>query len=308
MKILQVLLCTILGLNLFTVVYATEEYAKKTGKSCEHCHLNSTGGGELTEAGEEYLALILEESDSEEADRIKSDRKRLSDYIRFAAGFLHVFMGIFWFGTILYVHIILKPAYAAHGLPRGEVKLGLFSMLIMAITGSILVMFRFHSFSTLLETRFGILLLVKIALFLIMVGTAFVAVVFIGPKLKAEARLKKTGVGREISEDDLRSFTGENGGPTYFAFQDKVYDASQSEFWKDGTHFGRHKAGEDLTAVLGQAPHGDEKILELPTTGQLVHPKKPRKAPHEKIFYFMAYTELVFVILIILILALWKWW
>jgi len=26
---------------------------------------------------------------------------------------------VMWFGTILYVHLLLKPAYAARGLPRG---------------------------------------------------------------------------------------------------------------------------------------------------------------------------------------------
>jgi hypothetical protein len=34
---------------------ATEEMAEKTGKDCSYCHLDQSGGGELTKAGKEYL-------------------------------------------------------------------------------------------------------------------------------------------------------------------------------------------------------------------------------------------------------------
>ena len=43
-----------------------------------------------------------------------------------------------WFGTILYVHLLLKPAYAARGLPRGELMLGWTCIVMMAITGIVL--------------------------------------------------------------------------------------------------------------------------------------------------------------------------
>jgi hypothetical protein len=39
---------------------ATEEYADQTGKSCTHCHLDRSGGGELTQAGEKYLEKLLD--------------------------------------------------------------------------------------------------------------------------------------------------------------------------------------------------------------------------------------------------------
>ena len=82
----------------------------------------------------------------------------------------------------LYVHLILKPAYAAHGLPIGEVRVGLVSMVIMGITGTLLTIYRIPSFSVLYQTRFGILLLIKIALFLMMLFTAFFVVLILGPK------------------------------------------------------------------------------------------------------------------------------
>jgi len=40
------------------------------------------------------------------------------------------------------VHLVLKPAYASKGLPSGEVKVGLVSMAVMAITGSVLTYYK----------------------------------------------------------------------------------------------------------------------------------------------------------------------
>ena len=40
--------------------------------------------------------------------------------VRLIIGYLHLLTAIAWFGTILYVHILLKPACAAKGLPKGE--------------------------------------------------------------------------------------------------------------------------------------------------------------------------------------------
>jgi hypothetical protein len=131
---------------------ATEEMAEKMGKDCSYCHLDQSGGGELTKAGKEYLT---KESESDE----DAQGKGILHYIRFIAGFLHIFTAIFWFGTILYVHLILKPQYAARGLPRGEVKVGFVSMIVMAVTGITLTVFRVPSFLFLFEIRFGILLL-----------------------------------------------------------------------------------------------------------------------------------------------------
>ena len=44
--------------------------------------------------------------------------------VRFAAGFLHLLTAVMWFGTILYVHLLPKPAYASRGLPRGGLIVG----------------------------------------------------------------------------------------------------------------------------------------------------------------------------------------
>ncbi len=288
---------------------ATEEMAEKTGKSCAFCHLDPSGGGELTEAGKDYLkkSAIEGKEAREEVDR--SGRKKASDMIRFFIGYLHILTAIFWFGTILYVHIILKPSYAAHGLPKGEVRLGLISIIIMAVTGVILSLYRITSLSILFKTRFGILLILKVALFLLMAVTAFYVVLFIGPKLKKKKAAEALEPKGDLTIDDLILFNGTEDRAVYFAYKGKIYNVSKSEHWKKGTHFSKHSAGTDLTGMLSRAPHGEEKIIEMSQIGKLIPKHTEKKRPrHERIFYFVAYMNLILVFLITLILALWRWW
>jgi predicted heme/steroid binding protein len=302
MKLFYVCTFLILFFLIIPCGNATEEMAEKTGKDCSYCHLDQSGGGELTKAGKEYLTT---ESESDE----DAQGKGILHYIRFIAGFLHIFTAIFWFGTILYVHLILKPQYAARGLPRGEVKVGFVSMIVMAVTGITLTVFRVPSFSFLFETRFGILLLVKIFLFLIMVCSALYVVLIVGPKLGMKKDIKFQEPKEYYTADELRNFDGVKGHPAYMAFNNKIYDVSKSSFWKDGKHFAKHSAGTDLRGMLDQAPHGEEKLKGLDQIGKLALIKTKEEIPsQERVFYFIAYMNLGLVILITLILALWRWW
>ena len=229
--------------------------------------------------------------------------------LRFIAGYLHILTAVFWFGTILYVHLILKPAYAASGLPKGEVRVGLVSMLIMLVTGTFLALVRVSSFQMLFETRFGILLTIKIILFLMMGSAALTTVFFIGPKLRKDIKEGKHKSGEDMTSEELRYFDGKEGRSAYIAYTGNIYDVSKSGIWLNGTHFFRHPAGIDLTDFLGQAPHGEEKILKMPKIGKLVtRESKIEYSKYKKIFYFLAYLNLTFVFLILLILALWRWW
>ena len=70
----------------------------------------------------------------------------------------------------------------------------------------------------------------------------------------------------------------------------------------------RHQAGADLTDILSQAPHEEDKILNMPEVCKLsMQTATPKGEGHKKVFYFMAYMNLVFVFVITLILALWRW-
>jgi predicted heme/steroid binding protein/uncharacterized membrane protein len=288
---------------------ATEEMAEKTGKSCAFCHLDPSGGGELTQAGKDYLKKLTATSDEAQEEARQAGRKKASDIIRLFVGYLHILTAIFWFGTILYVHIILKPSYAAQGLPKGEVRLGLISIIIMAVTGIILSVFRITSLSVLFKTRFGILLIIKVFLFLIMAGSALYAVFFIGPRLRKKKEVRRLEPKGDMTVDDLTNFDGTGDRNAFFAYKGKIYDVSQSEHWKNGTHFSKHRAGTDLTDMLKQAPHGEEKVTAISPIGKLIPTQREKKrSRHERIFYVLAYMNLVLVFLITLILALWRWW
>ncbi len=75
---------------------------------------------------------------------------------------------------------------------------------------------------------------------------------------------------RTFTREELRKYTGQNGGPVYFAYRGKVYDASASWQWRGGTHQVAHSAGQDLTETLADAPHGEDLLDRLPVVGLLV--------------------------------------
>lgn len=279
---------------------ATPEFAEQTGYICERCHIESTGG-KLTKAGERFRNEL----------KIKGLYRPLKPFqkiVRLIIGYLHLISAIAWFGTILYVHILLKPAYAAKGLPKGELILGWVGIIIISITGIFLTISRITTWDAFYTTRFGILLGIKIILFAIMVTTAIIVTFFIGPKLKTERSIFKQKQDGNFTLEDLASFDGKNGRPAYFAYKGKIYDVSASKLWKDGVHLKKHFAGKDLTDMLKNSPHGEEKIFQMPMIGQLILiNKKIKKPPFEKAFYFMAYMNLIFVFLITFIIALWRW-
>lgn len=281
---------------------ATEEYAKQTGQACAACHLDPAGGGELTAAGQSF-------AESRKAAPNIPEQRASSKLFRLAVGYLHFLTAIFWFGTILYVHLILKPAYAASGLPRGELSVGVISMIVMGATGAILTLYRIPSLDILFHTRFGILLTIKVCLYLIMVTSALIVITVIGPRLKAKRKelpLSGSTAGL-VTLEELSLHDGKDGRPAWFAFEGKIYDATQNRFWKQGNHMGRHHAGTDLTEALGQAPHGADKVTALSAVGELAAAGPVPVPIHVRVFFFMAYMNLAFVFAIVLILALWRW-
>ena len=292
---------SLLVIVLPSLCLATPEYAGKTGLYCTACHVDGTGG-KLTKEGEDFKEDL----------RTKGLYRPLHPVqkgVRLIIGYLHLLTAIAWFGTIFYVHILLKPAYAAKGLPKGELILGWSSMIIMAITGTLLTISRIPAWNMFYTTRFGILLSMKVILFMIMVATAAIVTFMIGPRIRKQRTQIPTQLKTRMTLDDLRHFDGSENRPSYFAYQGKIYDVCLSKAWKEGIHFKKHHAGDDLTDVLKTAPHGEEKILKMPVVAELAPLEtKVEKPAHEKVFYFMAYMNLIFVFLITFIIALWRWW
>ncbi len=68
---------------------------------------------------------------------------------------------------------------------------------------------------------------------------------------------------------DLEEFDGTNDKPVYIAFEGRVIDVSNSQYWQHGRHMGSHQAGRDMTREIGASPHGPEKLETFPQVGVL---------------------------------------
>ncbi len=293
----------VLAVSAFFVpaVLATPEHAKETGQPCITCHLDPKGG-ELNDTGFSY------KTNGHVWPVVSSTPLLpLGGATRAVIGFLHVTSAFFWFGTILYVHIILRPRYAEKGLPPAEVQLGAVSMAMVGVTGLCLTLARVNGWHNFVDSRWGMLLGVKISIYLFMVGTAIFVVKVIGPRLKEgllEAEHPPDGV---FAPEVLAAFDGNEERPAFIAYNGKVYDVSNLFRWKGGKHF-RHLAGMDLTAALAKAPHGAEKLASLPVPGTYDESRKPPKTMAQKVFYFVAYMKLALVFVVLLVIAFWRWW
>jgi len=78
---------------------------------------------------------------------------------------------------------------------------------------------------------------------------------------------------RVLSREDLKKYDGTNG-ISYIAYRGKVYDVSKSYQWEKGVHQVSHKAGQDLTEALKDAPHLPDLLFKFPVVGKLAEEEK----------------------------------
>lgn len=282
---------------------ATPDYARQTGFECGKCHIDVIGGGKLTADGERFLSEL----------KARGQLRHLSTtqhVVRLFVGYLHMLAAVVWFGTIMYVHILLKPAYASKGLPKGELRLGWLSMIAIAVTGTLLTVARMPNLAAFTTTRFGILLTVKIGLFLVMLTSAVIVTVFIGPKMRQRLKSPVAAcLSKEMTIEQLSAFDGKEARPALIVFKGIIYDMTNSRLWKNGSHMMKHHAGTDLTEVLKNAPHGEDKVLAMPQVGMCIAAeRRPERPFYEKAFYFLAYMNLALVFVILFVISLWRWW
>lgn len=282
---------------------ATPDYAKQTGFECGKCHVDAIGGGRLTPAGERFLSELAKKGQYRQLTTTQH-------IVRLLVGYFHLLAAIVWFGTIIYVHILLKPAYASKGLPKGELRLGMLSMIVILVTGTLLTIARMPDLASFYTTRFGILLSIKIALFLVMLTSALITAIYIGPKLRQKLKSPVAAlISNEITPEQLSHFDGKENRPAYISYKGMVYNVTNNRLWKNGAHMVKHVAGNDLTEALKTAPHGEDKVLAMPQVGMLVTSgRKPSKPFYERLFYFFAYMNLALVFIIIFVISLWRWW
>lgn len=300
MRILSLTIILIFLISPATIC-ALPKYSENTNQSCKECHIEGDGGP-LTESGLEFAASGYTWPPTS-GYRVLSPFKKT---VRLLIGFIHITAAFIWFGAILYVHILLRPAYASKGLPKSEVIMGMVSMLLVGITGSLLTVSRIKSIDVLYSSPWGQVLSLKIFLYLVMISSAIVAVTFVGPRLK-KRKVKAIRPGSGVFDPvTLSAFDGKDGRESHLAHGGNVYDVSNSKLWVNGTHM-KHRAGEDLTAAIERAPHGIEKLENLPVIGSFDCSLSPPKRGIEKVFYFVAYMNLMLVFCILFVVAYWRW-
>ncbi|MDH5543366.1 MAG: cytochrome B5 [Nitrospinota bacterium] len=290
-------ICLLLPANLD----AWPDYARGTKQGCNVCHLEKSVT--LNPAGIDYAASGYKWPPSGGFWPIGPVDASALPII----GFLHIFTGVLWLGTILYVHIVLRPAYAEKGLPKTEVRLGIGSMIIVGITGILLTISRVRGWDVFTETTWGNLLAAKISIYLTLVLSGLFVVIFIGPKLRQSTGAARKPEDGKYDPVTLMEFDGNEGRPAYIAYMGKVYDVTDSNLWKRGTHF-IHKAGEDLTSQISKAPHSDLKLKGMKEVGSYDTEYRHSLSLHQKLFHFIAYFNLFLVVVIFLIIAFWIWY
>jgi predicted heme/steroid binding protein len=173
-------------------------------------------------------------------------------------------------------------------------------------------MARFSALSQLYTTRFGIILSVKIILYLLMVDIALFTTIVIRKKLERELGQQDTKKMTEgiFTHTDLLSFNGTEEKPTYIAVGGDVYDLSESPAWQEGRHMGQHFAGRDLTNDFTAAPHGRDVLEKFSKVGKLwkgARETPPLISTTRRTFVYLANSALVISFLILLCVALWRW-
>jgi predicted heme/steroid binding protein len=159
------------------------------------------------------------------------------------------------------------------------------------------------------DNTFGLMLFIKIVLFLIMVGLGLTAITVVHSRMKKEAASGTAKEAGGMSPDNLERFNGKSGNPSCIVVDNKIYDVSESEKWKKGRHFGKHQAGADLTSALKGAPHGPEVLEAFPLVGEYSSGSGKTATLHavQRIFVKMAYANLVIVFLILACMSVWRW-
>ena len=309
--IILVFICmSLLGLFITTPAQATNNYAVKTGKGCMFCHQESTGGS-LKVAGFAYIRNGYQYPISERIlKKAESLQTPLHKSIRFIIGYIHLLVGIIFFGAIFYIHIFIRPTKLRGGIPRAERILGASCMFTLTITGVYLTWARMDKWEQFVNNTFGLMLLIKILLFTLMVAIGVTAITVIHRRMRKESQAAQGDVNsEEISWASLSHFDGSAERPAYIAYEKGIYDVTNSPKWKDGRHFGKHTAGQDLTEALKGAPHGPEMLDNVKYLKAISEEEgKPGKlSPSQRVFVVMTYTNLVIIFLILGCISVWRW-
>lgn len=289
-----------------TPALATSTFAAQTGKECAYCHV--TPGGPLTPEGQAFHAAgdVIPDGSAGSTTTTSAGAAPgadgsanspgpllpLPDWLHDLLVWAHLVAMTTWLGAIVFVHVVQTPRVAGQGVPRGYLRLAWPAIGTLGASGVVLTLGIIPSLSVLTNGRWGLLLLSKIGVFLVLVSVATLVTFVVSPRLRRLAEGSETG-GEHRGHQEA--------GRVTVSYQGQVYDLSASRLWKNGRHARRHEAWQDLTAAMGGAPHGPEVFETFPClSGMPGRTLRPVRA-----FILMAYGNLFLVLAVLLIVAVW---
>ena len=156
------------------------------------------------------------------------------------------------------------------------------------------------TWASLVHTTFGIVLMIKVGLFLVMLFIAVLVNTYIHRHLKRDADQAAQAPAPAAGHPDWPH--------THLIYDGQAYDVSHSKLWPGGEHMRRHQAGEDLTEAMAAAPHGPEVLERLPKLGAGWPPAEakagPELGPTARLLVVLSYVVLGAMVGVLLCLAL----
>jgi len=304
-------LIVLLGTVLWTSdVWAWPDYAQQTGQPCSTCHVRPEGGAELNAVGLAYAQSGYVWPVPEDVE--VSAPSNLSRTVKLIAGYIHLVLAVIWFGSVFYIHLVVRPQQLTTGVPRREGIIGWIGIVVMLVTGLILTIFRYLETGSVFTGTFGTVFIIKLVLATMVAVVAIVATVVLSPRMRRRLREAATAppFAGGTTPQTLSSFDGKEGNKAIVAVGGKLFDVTGSRFWRDGLHLRRHQAGQDLTEALKDAPHGPEMLERVQFVGELGEAGAavtPQRAPERRIFVALTYVVLALMLGILLCVAWWKW-
>lgn len=274
-----------------SLALATPQYSAETGRDCTYCHRGT--GGPLTPAGEAFRAAGYRLPGSADGDGgVPAPILGLPGWLHDLLRWLHLLAGFAWLGAIIFVHVVQTPRVAEAGIPTRYLKLAWPSIIALWLTGVLLAAGDIVAVSDLLETRWGNLLITKVALYALLVLVAGFVTLVLGPRVKRLA----APVDLPRIQEGLRE-----QGRISVSFEGAVYDVTESKLWRDGVHVKRHLAYQDLTGHMGGAPHGPDVLARFPR----VAGRRPGHPAPVRMLFALAYGNLAIVLAILFVMAVW---
>lgn len=284
---------------------ARPEFAQLTGQPCSHCHISPLGGGPRNENGmafQEGLGKLDIELDPKL--RLSSGQKLLHILL----WLVHIPFGVGWVGMFF---LAFLPSIRTHKLvipSRQYIRQMIYGMMVIAVSGPTIVYFKMKMMPDLFGTRFGLLLMVKIAAALGLFAATIILIwhttVLLAKRYRELSANLESGQEMELDPEDLALFDGSEKRKALVGVDGKLFDVTGRNLWRKGIHPGGHRAGTDLTDAFAEAPHGKEVFDRVTPVGRLLSKRSEGKRPSPG---WAVIVGMVASTIIVLVVVLWRW-